>query len=188
MSKVVPLGDADDHVAPFVSGVLSLKDMDPDFNSDGIVSPIEKEVYDRMLAADVNKDGYLTRGEVYEVMAALKGEVNDVQQSGSIPIKSLNPDADGDGKVERWEVEVFNRIKDADADASGSISVKEVCGPSPTHRLCPMAKAPHSFACTSRLSSRRQSSPTRSSSHSRRGVFFSRVPHRLFASCTRRRS
>ena len=148
MSKVVPFGDADEHVAPVVSGVLSLKDMDPDFNSDGIVSPIEKEVYDRMLAANMDKDGYLTRGEVYEVMAALKSEVNEVQQSGSIPIKALNPDADGDGKVERWEVEVFNRIKDADADASGSISVKEVRAPPHHHmrhlrRAYPRSRAMH---------------------------------------------
>jgi hypothetical protein len=147
--KIVPLGDADDHVTPFVGGgVLSLKDMDPDFNSDGIVSPIEKEVYDRMLAANMDKDGYLTRGEVYEVMAALKSEVNEVQQSGSIPIKALNPDADGDGKVERWEVEVFNRIKDADADASGSISVKEVRAPPHHHmrhlrRAYPRSRAMH---------------------------------------------
>ena len=37
-------------------------------------------------------------------------------------------DSDGDGKVEKWEVEVFTRIKDADADQSGSISVKELFG------------------------------------------------------------
>lgn len=49
----------------------------------------------------------------------------DEAQKG-IPISTLNPDTDGDGKVEKWEVEVFNRIKDADADNSGSISVKEL--------------------------------------------------------------
>ena len=34
----------------------------------------------------------------------------------------------GDGKVEPWELEVFERIKAADADASGCINVKELFG------------------------------------------------------------
>ena len=33
-----------------------------------------------------------------------------------------------DGKVERWELEVFERIKSADEDKSGSINVKELFG------------------------------------------------------------
>jgi hypothetical protein len=33
-----------------------------------------------------------------------------------------------DGKVEKWEVEVFERIKSADEDKSGSINVKELFG------------------------------------------------------------
>ena len=43
-----------------------------------------------------------------------------------IPISSLNPDVDGDGKIEKWEQEVFERIKAADSDQSGSIDVKEL--------------------------------------------------------------
>ena len=46
--------------------------------------------------------------------------------TSGIPISSLNPDVDGDGKVEKWEQEVFERIKAADADQSGSIDVKEL--------------------------------------------------------------
>ena len=37
-------------------------------------------------------------------------------------------DSDGDGKVEKWELEVFERIKAADEDNSGSINVKELFG------------------------------------------------------------
>lgn len=44
----------------------------------------------------------------------------------AVPINELNPDADGDGKVEAWESDVFLRIQDADEDKSGSISVKEL--------------------------------------------------------------
>ena len=33
-----------------------------------------------------------------------------------------------DGKVEKWEAEVFERIKMADEDKSGSINVKELFG------------------------------------------------------------
>ena len=46
--------------------------------------------------------------------------------TSGIPISSLNPDVDGDGKIEKWEQEVFERIKAADADQSGSIDVKEL--------------------------------------------------------------
>ena len=64
-------------------------------------------------------------------MKITPGEVEVVSNksklgAGAIPISSLNPDRDGDGKIEKWEQEVFDRIKAADADQSGSISVKEL--------------------------------------------------------------
>ena len=64
-------------------------------------------------------------------MKITPGEVDGVSNkskigAGDIPISSLNPDVDGDGKVEKWEQEVFDRIKAADADRSGSINVKEL--------------------------------------------------------------
>ena len=49
-----------------------------------------------------------------------------VGRENGISIASLNPDTDGDGKVEAWETEVFDRIKKADEDQSGTISVKEL--------------------------------------------------------------
>ena len=39
-----------------------------------------------------------------------------------------HPNSSPDGKVEKWEMEVFDRIKKADEDKSGSISVKELFG------------------------------------------------------------
>ena len=64
-------------------------------------------------------------------MKITPGEVEVVSNksklgAGAIPISSLNPDRDGDGKIEKWEQEVFDRIKAADADQSGSISVNEL--------------------------------------------------------------
>ena len=47
--------------------------------------------------------------------------------NGSIPITSLNPDTNGDSKVEKWEADVYERIKAAeDADKSSSISTTEL--------------------------------------------------------------
>merc|ERR1719197_1067908 len=47
-------------------------------------------------------------------------------RDGGIPISALNPDADGDGKVQPWEELVYQKMIDADADKSGVISVKEL--------------------------------------------------------------
>ena len=109
-------------------GVLSLGAMDPDFNNDGVVDEMEQTVYNQMKEADADGDGLLTRTEVYHVIASSVKAAREAQKGGSIPIAALNPDSDGDGKVEPWEVDVFNRIKAADADSSGSISVKELFG------------------------------------------------------------
>ena len=120
-ARVAPNSPRDD------AGILSLKDMSPDFNNDGVVDATEQQVYDKMMAADVDGDGFLTRTEVYQVIASGHAQLEEAQKGG-IPITTLNPDSDGDGKVEKWEVEVYNRIKEADADNSGSISVKELFG------------------------------------------------------------
>ena len=37
-----------------------------------------------------------------------------------IPLSALDPDTDGDGKIEEWEKEVYTRILAADTDNSGS--------------------------------------------------------------------
>ena len=39
-------------VAP-ASGVLSLKDMDPDFNNDGVIDEMEQTVYNKMTVAEL---------------------------------------------------------------------------------------------------------------------------------------
>jgi len=106
-------------------GVLSLANMSPDFNNDGVVDATEAAVFKKMKDADVDGDGFLTRAEIYGVIASSHSALEEAKKGG-ISITSLNPDSDGDGKVEKWEVEVFERIKDADADESGSISVKEL--------------------------------------------------------------
>lgn len=101
--------------------------MNPDFNSDGVVDEMERTVYDKLKGADVDGDGYLTRKEMYMILASSMQELKEARKGG-IPITTLNPDADGDGKVEKWEVDVFERIKAADEDKSGAISVKELFG------------------------------------------------------------
>jgi len=119
-----------DRVAPYTAdpdGVLSLKDMDPDFNGDGIVSPLEKQVYDYMREADTNNDGYLTRREVFHVITRMKSQIDEASGSG-IPIDALSPAQWGERKVAAWEEDVFKRIKEADEDKSGVISVKELFG------------------------------------------------------------
>ena len=61
-----------------------------------------------------------------------------VPQSGAkngagqeLDISTMNPDADGDGHISKMEREIFNALKAADVDDSGSIGVKEVRAPSP---------------------------------------------------------
>jgi len=112
---------------PHEEGVLSLANMDPDFNRDGVVDETERAVYEKMLKADADGDGHLTRAEVYTVISSATLELREAQKGG-ISIATLNPDSDGDGKVEAWEKEVFERIKQADADRSGAISVRELFG------------------------------------------------------------
>lgn len=74
--------------------VLSLKDMDPDFNADGKVDAWEKDLYDRIKAADGNNDGYLTKSEVYNLLSMGAKETFEAR-AGGIAISSLNPDTDG---------------------------------------------------------------------------------------------
>ena len=115
-------------VMPMNTNSLDLDNLKPDLNGDGVVEDWEQIVYDKLIAADLNKDGFLERDELYSVIKSMGQEFTSVAKSGGIPISSLNPDSDGDGQVEPWEVEVFERIKAADADASGIISTKELFG------------------------------------------------------------
>ena len=81
----------------------------------------------RIVKADTDKSGAISVRNLFDFIRQMSMEVKEAAKGG-IPIATLNPDTDGDGKVEKWETEVFNRIKDADMDASGSISVKELFG------------------------------------------------------------
>ena len=65
MTRVVPYDDSKE-------GVLSLENMNPDFNGDGIVSPTEQNVYNRMIAADADKDGFLNKAERNAMRLATK--------------------------------------------------------------------------------------------------------------------
>ena len=85
------------------------------------------EVYDRIVAADTDNTGEISVRELYDFIRSMSNEVKEASKGG-IPISSLDPDTDGDGKVEKWEMEVFERIKAADEDKSGSIDVKELFG------------------------------------------------------------
>jgi Ca2+-binding EF-hand superfamily protein len=109
---------------PAGQGILSLETLQPDLDRDGKVDSWEQEVYDKLIAADADGDGVLTREELFGVMKTLNG----MAKRGGISITTLDPDTDGDGKVEKWEIEVFDRIKAADADQSGTISAKELFG------------------------------------------------------------
>lgn len=48
------------------------------------------------------------------------------EPESGIQIAKLNPDTDGDGKIDKWEKEVYGRIEAADTDKSGCISPKEL--------------------------------------------------------------
>ena len=84
-------------------------------------------MYDRIVAADTEGDGTISQGELFDLIHAMSNEVKDAAKAG-IPIAALDPDTDGDGKIEPWEADVFRRIQEADADKSGSISVSELFG------------------------------------------------------------
>jgi Ca2+-binding EF-hand superfamily protein len=108
-------------------GRINISDMSPDINQDGVVEPHEQQIFDRLKAADKDGDGYISRKEMFDALKEVTVELKNAK-AGGIPISTLNPDTDGDGKVEKWEQEVFERIKEADADKSGSIDVKELFG------------------------------------------------------------
>jgi len=109
--------------------VLSLAKLNPDLNNDGNVDAKEKAIHNALLKADTDGDGQITRGEFYNAILDASVAVDMARRmAGQIPIDSLNPDCDGDGKVEPWEREVFERIKKADVDQSNTIDVKEFYG------------------------------------------------------------
>ena len=58
-------------------GLLSLAPMSPDFNNDGVVDATEAAVYKQMMDADVDGDGFLTRTEVYNVIAGANAALEE---------------------------------------------------------------------------------------------------------------
>jgi len=113
---------------PGTSNGIPIMDLNPDTDGDGHVEPWETECYQQIKAADMDGSGSISVKELFGVMKKAGDAVKEAKANGGIPIESLNPDSDGDGKVEPWEVDVFERIKAADADASGVISTKELFG------------------------------------------------------------
>ena len=116
-------------VMPYSSDAtgIPLSALKPDLNNDGDVEPWEHEVYQRITAADTDNTGTISVRNLFDFIRSMSNEVKEAA-NGAIPISTLNPDTDGDGKVEKWEVDVFKRIQSADEDKSGSISVKELFG------------------------------------------------------------
>jgi len=108
------------------NGEIPISSLNPDADGDGQVSHFEKQIYERLVAADADKTGFISVRNLFDLIQNMQDEVREAK--AGISIKSLNPDTDGDGKVEKWESEVYERIKDADEDKSGSISVKELFG------------------------------------------------------------
>ena len=124
--KVVPIDDG--AVTPFDGGEgkINLSDLNPDLNNDGHVDDWEQQLFDRLQEADSDGSGSVSRLELFGVLKSMLGEVQEAKRAGGeIPIASLNPDTDGDGQVEVWETECYEKIKAADADgehAAGSRS------------------------------------------------------------------
>jgi len=116
-------------------GKIPIESLNPDTDGDGKVELWETECYEKIKAADTDGSGHINVKELFGVIHRVgrqgglvpASEVTEVHKGG-IPISTLNPDTDGDGKVEKWEVDVFERIKSADEDKSGSINVKELFG------------------------------------------------------------
>ena len=123
MTKVVPFEEQRDN-----PDTLNIARLNPDTDGDGHVDEWEKLVYERILAADLDGDGELSKSELFSAIKRCAVELKEAGKGG-IPISSLDPDTDGDGKVEPWEVEVFERIKSADADHSGAICALPVHRP-----------------------------------------------------------
>ena len=61
---------------------------------------------------------------LYENVFIVRQDVSN-QQVEELTTRFTEILESGDGKVEKWEVDVFERIKAADEDRSGSINVKE---------------------------------------------------------------
>jgi Ca2+-binding EF-hand superfamily protein len=118
---------SEDAAAPPASGGIPLANLDPDLNQDGKVDEWEAEIYRRIQEADTDKTGILSKQNLFDLIRAMTNEVTEAKKGG-IPIVTLNPDTDGDGKIEKWEADVFARIQAADADKSGTISVQELFG------------------------------------------------------------
>jgi len=106
---------------------IPISSLNPDTDGDGQVEAWEQEVYGRIVAADTDNSGAISVRNLFDFIRKMSMEVKEASKGG-IPIASLDPDTDGDGKVEKWEMDVFGRIKKADEDGSGSISVKELFG------------------------------------------------------------
>jgi len=124
--KVVPFEEG--AVVHFDNGGgIPIATLNPDTDGDGKIEPWEQECYAKIKAADADGSGNISVKELFDVIKQASEEVKEAQKGG-IPIATLNPDTDGDGKVEKWEVDVFERIKAADEDKSGSINVKELFG------------------------------------------------------------
>ena len=58
---------------------IPLSGIDPDFDGDGKVSPLEKEIYAKLVAADTDKSGYISTHELYGAITELVQEKKKVK-------------------------------------------------------------------------------------------------------------
>lgn len=74
------------------------------------------------MAADTDKTGTISVRNLFDFIRKMSNEIKEAA-SGGIPLQTLNPNTNGDGKIEEWENEVYARIVAADTDHTGAISV-----------------------------------------------------------------
>lgn len=75
--------------APVVKTELDVSALDPDADGDGKVSPLEKEIFHALKAADLDGSGTIGVGELYAVIGNLVGEKRKVKNLGRMVVALL---------------------------------------------------------------------------------------------------
>lgn len=56
---------------PLKTKGIPIKEIDPDFDGDGKISTLEREIFSKLVAADVDKSGYISSNELYGAITEL---------------------------------------------------------------------------------------------------------------------
>ena len=89
----------------------SISNLNPDLDEDGHVEPWEREVFDELKKRDIDGNGMITRAELFRLMLQTMAEKVKEAERGGIAIDALNPDTNGDGRIDMFEAEVFSRLQ-----------------------------------------------------------------------------